>query len=94
MKRAGSQLVHNAIRMIDGCSAIRREPLPLECGAERANFLLLILLLFSKFHENLTPKQIGIQKNYSNSNLIFDLLQHYAFLPTCSNVDWEKLYSS
>lgn len=65
--RAGSQLVDNAIRMIDRCSAILREPLPLEGGAEGAHFLLLILLLFSEFHENLTPKQYGFFK-YSNSN--------------------------
>ena len=49
----GSQLMHDAVRVVERHGALLAQPLPLEGGAQGAHLLLLVLLLLGKLHEHL-----------------------------------------
>lgn len=83
--------MHDAVGVVNGHGAVLTEAAPLECCAERSDLDFLVLLLPGKFHEHLQDAAAGLACLIPN-----ELMEGRAAAasPTCSKVDWEKLYSS
>lgn len=54
-----SQLVHDAVRLVGRGRAVLPQTPPLEGRAERADLVLLVLLLLGEVHEHLRDKEAG-----------------------------------
>lgn len=52
-----SELVHDAVCVVDRDGAVLAQPLPLESCAEGAHLVLLVLLLLGKLHKHLQDKR-------------------------------------
>lgn len=63
-----SKLVHDAVRVAAGHGAILAKTAPLEGRAERADLVLLVLLLLGKFHEQL--RDAAEQEHTPRTNLL------------------------
>lgn len=84
--------MHDAVCVVDRDGAVLAQPLPLESCAEGAHLVLLVLLLLGKLHKHLQDKR----KAWSEESRgpVEVQTDRLTCKPTCSKVDWEKLYSS
>lgn len=85
--------MHDTVGVVNGHGPILTETPPLEGRAERADLDLLVLLLPGKFHKYL---HAGVQNTPRLALRLFvtNNREEERICPTCSKVDWEKLYSS